>query len=105
MENFFDYTISGLDVKTYVLFRRGYMSDVAGPNRQTVRLDGDWVAYEVGMLRMLQFSLQLDVKEINTMSATNAQGLAKGRSIVNGRAVFRNTAVDTLSDLKNGMLV
>lgn len=112
MENFFDYSISGLDVKAYVLFRKGYMSGVAGytnqqvtgPNRQVVRLDCDWVAYEIGMLRLLQFSLQSDVKEINTMTATNAKGLALGRSIVNGRAVFRNTAVDTLSDLKNRIL-
>lgn len=111
-DKFFDYTISGLDVKTYILFRKGYVTNVAGftneqvtgPHRQNVSLEEGWIAYELGMLRMLQFSLQKDIKDINTITAGTSQGLAEGRSIVNGRMVLRNTSVDSLSDLKRRVL-
>lgn len=111
MKDFFDYTLSGLDVKTYLLFRKGYINNVVGlstsvtsPKHHKVELSGDWVAYEVGMLRMLQFALKTDIKDINSMTSTTSQGLAKGKGIINGRMVFRNTSVDTLSDLKNRIL-
>lgn len=112
MKDFFDYTISGLDVKTYILFRKGYVTNVAGfsneqvtgPHRQKVSLEEGWIAYELGMLRMLQFSLQKDIKDINTITSGISQGLAEGRSIVNGRMVLRNTSVDSLSDLKRRIL-
>ena len=62
---FYDYAISGNDVRAYILLRKGLVyatvSDMNGindsvvdPVGNVVKLDDGWVAYEVGMLRLLQ---------------------------------------------------
>lgn len=109
---FYDYAISGSDVKAYLLIRKGYVKNtssalhgsVDGLNGAKVSLDDDWVGYEIGMLRMLQFSSQADVKPINTITSSTSQGNAVGRSLTSGRMVFRNTNKNTLYDIKERIL-
>ena len=112
---FYDYAISGNDVRAYILLRKGLVyatvGDLSGsndrvvdPTGNVVKLDDGWVAYEVGMLRLLQYSAKQDVKPINTISSDVAVGNAKGRTTLTGRMVFRNTNVGTLTDIKNRIL-
>ena len=112
---FYDYAISGNDVRAYILLRKGLVyatvGDLSGsndrvvdPTGNVVKLDDGWVAYEVGMLRLLQYSAKQDVKPINTISSDTAVGNAKGRTTLTGRMVFRNTNVGTLTDIKNRIL-
>lgn len=108
---FQDFTLSGIDVKGYLLFRREYVKDIVSgkdsvstPSGTEVNLGNQWIAYELGMMKTIQYKEQMDVKDVNSMTSRVANGIAKGRSILNGRMVFRNTAVDTLSDLKRRIL-
>lgn len=115
MTPFYDYSMAGNDVKAYMLLRKGLVMHtvdkitgaterVTSPTGTVVNLDDEWVAYEIGMLRMIQYSARQDVKPINIITADNAQGNAKGRNELSGRMVFRNTKVGTLSDLKRRVL-
>ena len=115
MTPFYDYSMAGNDVKAYMLLRKGLVMHtvekatgaserVTSPSGTVVKLDDEWVAYEIGMLRMIQYSARQDVKPINIITADNAQGIAKGRNELSGRMVFRNTKVGTLSDLKRRVL-
>lgn len=115
MKDFYDYAISGNDVRAYFMIRKGYVlhtvedlkgySDkVCSPTGTEVSIDDSWVAYEVGMLRLIQYSATQDVKPINVITSSIPRGHAKGRSALTGRMVFRNTNVGTLSDIKNRIL-
>lgn len=114
-EKFFDYAISGTDIRAYALIRKGLVhetvSDLKGYNDRVidpignvVKLDDNWISYEIGMLRMLQYSATQNVDPIITMTHSTSQGNAVGRTFLSGRMVFRNTNKGTLADIKNRIL-
>lgn len=109
-----DYTITGNDIKTYILIRKGlvhenvqeskFSKNISTRSGIKVDVEDGWVAYELGMLRMLQYSSKQDVKPIIVMTSDHAKGNAKGRSVTSGRLVFRNTSIGVLGDLKRRIL-
>lgn len=115
MTPFYDYSMAGNDVRAYMLIRKGlvhstvdYMTkateSVCTPTGTVVSIDDSWVAYEIGMLRLIQYSSTQDVQPINVITSYKAMGNAKGTAVLSGRMVFRNTKVGTLSDIKNKIL-
>ena len=111
-DEFSKYSISGADVKAYLLIKKGYVNNLSsalrgsvdGFNGAKVAIDDRWVGYELGMLRMIQFTSHSDVKPINVITSSVSQGNAVGRSLTSGRMVFRNTNKNTLYDIKERIL-
>ena len=115
MGNNKEYSITGNDIRAYILIRKGlvhenvakqkgFANSVSTKSGITVSIDDGWVAYELGMLRLLQYADKKDLRPINVITSDYAEDHAEGRSITTGRLVFRNTNVSVLGDLKRRLL-